>query len=64
MEQSVERRYSVEPDLLKGDIVKITSESTDRLGLISEVVDGRMIRVGTKWYETDHFEIEVLYRES
>lgn len=49
--------------LLKGDIVKITAEGTDKLGLISEVVDDTMIRVGKNWYQLEDFEIEVLHRE-
>lgn len=49
--------------LLKGDIVKITAEGTDKLGLISEVVDDTMIRVGKNWYLTEEFEIELLHRE-
>lgn len=57
--------------LLKGDIVKITGahlrlvtgEKIDKLGLISEVVDDTLIRVGKNWYQTEDFEIEVLHRE-
>jgi len=49
--------------LLKGDIVKITAEGTDKLGLISEVVDDTMIRVGKNWYLTEEFEIELLHIE-
>jgi hypothetical protein len=49
--------------LLKGDIVKITAENTDKLGLISEVVDDTMIRVGKNWYLLEEFEIELLHRE-
>lgn len=49
--------------LLKGDIIKLTAKGTDKLGLISEVVDDTMIRVGKNWYLTDEFEIEVLHRE-
>lgn len=49
--------------LKKGDIVKITAENTDKLGLISEVVDDTMIRVGKNWYLTEEFEIELLHRE-
>jgi len=57
--------------LLKGDIVKIvgahkrltTGEMIDKLGLISEVVDDTMIRVGKNWYLTEEFEIELLHRE-
>ena len=49
--------------LLKGDIVKITAEGTDKLGLISEVVDDTMIRVGKNWYLAEEFEIELLHRE-
>lgn len=51
-------------DLQKGDTIKITSESTNKLGLISEIVDDTMIRVGKNWYLIEDFEIEVLHRES
>lgn len=50
-------------DLQKGDTIKITSESTNKLGLISEIVDDTMIRVGKNWYLIEDFEIEVLHRE-
>ena len=50
-------------DLQKGDIVKITNKATDKLGLISEVVDDTMVRVGKNWFNTADFEIEVLHRE-
>ncbi len=57
--------------LQKGDIVKITGahtrlvtgEQIDKLGLISEVVDDTMIRVGKNWYLLEEFEIELLHRE-
>lgn len=57
--------------LLKGDIVKIvgahkrlaTGEMIDKLGLISEVVDATMIRVGKNWYLLDEVEVELLHRE-
>lgn len=49
--------------LLKGDIVKITALGIDKLGLISEVVDGTMIRVGKKWYMLGEVEVELLHRE-
>lgn len=47
----------------KGDTVKITGEGTDRLGLVSEVVDDTMIRVGTKWYDHAGYTVELLHRE-
>lgn len=47
----------------KGDIVKITNETTDKLGLISEVLDGTIVRVGKHWYDSEEFTIEVLHRE-
>ena len=50
-------------DLRKGDIVKITNETTDKLGLISEVVDDTIFRVGKNWYNFEDYEIEVLHRE-
>jgi hypothetical protein len=50
-------------DLQKGDTIKITSESTNKLGLISEIVDDTMIRVGKHYYFIDEYEIEVLHRE-
>jgi len=50
-------------DLQKGDIIKISSETTDKLGLISEVIDDKLIRVGKHWYSIEEFEIEVLHRE-
>lgn len=57
--------------LLKGDIVKITAahkvlatgEMIDKLGLISEVVDDTMIRVGSKWFMLGEVEVELLHRE-
>lgn len=48
----------------KGDTVKITAEGTDRLGLISEVVDGKMVRVGSKWFDFEAYNVELLHRES
>lgn len=50
-------------DILKGDIVKISNETTDRLGLVSEVVDDTIFRVGKNWYNFEDYEIEVLHRE-
>lgn len=57
--------------LLKGDIVKIvgahkrltTGEMIDKLGLISEVVDDTMIRVGKNWYLLEEHEVVLLHRE-
>ena len=50
-------------NLYKGDIVKITNKETDKLGLISEVVDDTIFRVGKNWYNFKDFKIEVLHRE-
>lgn len=50
-------------NLFKGDIVKITNTTTDKLGLISEVVDDTIFRVGKNWYNFEDYEIEVLHRE-
>jgi hypothetical protein len=47
----------------KGDTVKITAEGTDRLGLISEVVDDTMVRVGQNWYDFEAYNVELLHRE-
>lgn len=49
--------------LLKGDIVKVSAENIDKLGLISEIVDDTMIRVGKSWYLLEEVDIKLLHRE-
>ena len=50
--------------LLKGDIVKLVCEDgTDKLGLISEVADDTMIRIGRNWFDLTDCEVTVLHRE-
>lgn len=50
-------------ELLKGDIVKVSAENIDKLGLISEIVDDTMIRVGKSWYLLEEVDIKLLHRE-
>lgn len=57
------RGWPILEPLLKGDTVKITAENTDRLGLISEVVDDTMIRVGSRWYDFEEYDVQLLHRE-
>jgi hypothetical protein len=50
--------------LLKGDIVKVVcSDGSDKLGLISEVVDDTMIRIAMNWFDLTDCEVTVLHRE-
>lgn len=46
-----------------GDIIKMTSEDTEKLGLISEVGDDTMVRIAKNWYDLDEFEVTVLHTE-
>lgn len=46
-----------------GDIVKIVCNDTDKLGLISEVVDDTMIRIAKNWYDLSECEVTVLHSE-
>jgi hypothetical protein len=55
--------WSILEPFQKGDTVKITAEGTDRLGLISEVVDDTMIRVGSRWYDFEAYNVQLLHRE-
>lgn len=48
-------------ELQEGDIVKI---EPSRIGLISEVTDDTMIRVGEDWFDPAEVEVRVLHRES
>lgn len=51
--------------LLKGDIVKIVCPNKqDKLGLISDAVDDRMVLVGKRWFDLEECEVTVLHRES
>jgi hypothetical protein len=51
--------------LIKGDIVKVVCPNKgDKLGLISDVVDDRMILIGNKWYDLQDCEVTLLHRES
>lgn len=51
--------------MLKGDIVKIVCPNKqDKLGLISDTVDDRMILVGKRWFDLHECEVTVLHRES
>lgn len=48
--------------LLKGDIVKVVSpDGSDKLGLISEVVDDTMIRIAKNWFDLSDCEVTVLH---
>lgn len=50
--------------MLKGDIVKIVCPNKqDKLGLISDTVDDRMILVGKRWFDLHECEVTVLHRE-
>jgi hypothetical protein len=51
-------------ELHEGDIVKIICpDKSDKLGLISEVADDTMIRIGKDWYDIRDCEVVVLHRE-
>jgi hypothetical protein len=51
--------------LLKGDIVKIVCPNKgDKLGLISDVVDDRMVLIGKNWFDLQDCEVTLLHRES
>ena len=51
--------------LQTGDIVKIVCPTKgDKLGLISDVVDDRMVLIGKRWYDLQDCEVTVLHRES
>jgi len=49
--------------LHKGDIVKVVCEDYEKLGLISEDPDGRMVRVGKNWFDLENCEVTVLHSE-
>lgn len=46
-----------------GDIIKLESDGTEKLGLISEVGDDTMVRIAKNWYDLDEFEVTVLHTE-
>lgn len=46
-----------------GDIVKLSSETTEKLGLIKQIDDGRIL-IGDNWYEVADYTIDVLHSES
>ncbi|QFG12869.1 hypothetical protein PBI_MIMI_113 [Arthrobacter phage Mimi] len=48
----------------KGDIVKLQKEETTKLGLISQTIGAKLIRVGENWYDLDEFSCEILHSES
>jgi hypothetical protein len=51
--------------LQKGDIVKIVCPNKgDKLGLISDVVDDRMLLIGMNWFDLESCEVTLLHRES
>ena len=52
-------------DWRRGDIIKIVCPNRgDKLGLISDVVDDRMILIGKNWFDLEECEATLLHRES
>jgi hypothetical protein len=45
----------------KGDIVKVVCEDWDKLGLISEVTDDKLIRIGKNWFELENCKVTILH---
>lgn len=46
-----------------GDIIKLTCDGAEKLGLISEVGDDTMIRIAKNWYDLTDCEVTVLHSE-
>lgn len=48
--------------LNEGDIVKLSSEGTEKLGLIKQV-EADTILIGDNWYELNDYKVDVLHSE-
>jgi len=46
-----------------GDIIKLESDETEKLGLISEVGDDTMVRIAKNWFDLTEYEVTVLHTE-
>jgi hypothetical protein len=50
-------------ELFTNDIVKLTSDDSEKLGKIAEI-DTDVVRIADTWYDLNVYSIEVLFSES